>query len=235
MKSVTWKSFLLSLLATTISIVLTFGITAMVNRKNERKEKRELVMMVMYDMFTSLQEIESVNSDIHESFDLQIKIAEDTSLFDQATSLELLSMLPMLNYNETIENIFSSNIESINTIGNVLFVENVSEFYNIRRRYRAQICDTSKFSSFNTLEKVLDYDFFQFLFPCEMMYQRMKIAFEQCQQMMDVSDEEIEIYRKQREEMDAGEKVKDISGSIFDSLNVKILRLAAAKKKLYLQ
>ena len=234
MKTATWKNFLLSLLATTISIVLTFGITAIINHKNERKEKRELVMMVMYDMSNSLQEIESVNSNLRESFDLQIQIAEDTSLFDYTTYLQLFSMVPMLNYNETVEHIFSSNIESINTIGNVLFVENVSEFYNLRRLYQTMICDSSKYGSFETLESVLDNDYSQFIFPSEMLYQRMKRSFVQCQQMMNISDEEIETYRKQREEMDEGMSVKDITGTITDSLNVKVNRLSAAKKKLNL-
>ncbi len=234
MKTATWKNFLLSLLATTISIVLTFGITAIINHKNERKEKRELVMMVMYDMSNSLQEIESVNSNLRESFDLQIQIAEDTSLFDYTTYLQLFSMVPMLNYNETVEHIFSSSIESINTIGNVLFVENVSEFYNLRRLYQTMICDSSKYGSFETLESVLDNDYSQFIFPSEMLYQRMKRSFVQCQQMMDISDEEIETYRKQREEMDEGMSVKDITGTITDSLNVKVNRLSAAKKKLNL-
>lgn len=234
MKTATWKNFLLSLLATTISIVLTFGITAIINHKNERKEKRELVMMVMYDMSNSLQEIESVNSNLRESFDLQIQIAEDTSLFDYTTYLQLFSMVPMLNYNETVEHIFSSSIESINTIGNVLFVENVSEFYNLRRLYQTMICDSSKYGSFETLESVLDNDYSQFIFPSEMLYQRMKRSFVQCQQMMDISDEEIETYRKQREEMDEEMRVKNITGTITDSLNVKVNRLSAAKKKLNL-
>lgn len=234
MKTATWKNFLLSLLATTISIVLTFGITAIINHKNERKEKRELVMMVMYDMSNSLQEIESVNSNLRESFDLQIQIAEDTSLFDYTTYLQLFSMVPMLNYNETVEHIFSSSIESINTIGNVLFVENVSEFYNLRRLYQTMICDSSKYGSFKTLESVLDNDYSQFIFPSEMLYQRMKRSFVQCQQMMNISDEEIETYRKQREEMDEEMRVKNITGTITDSLNVKVSRLSAAKKKLNL-
>ena len=234
MKTATWKNFLLSLLATTISIVLTFGITAIINHKNERKEKRELVMMVMYDMSNSLQEIESVNSNLRESFDLQIQIAEDTSLFDYTTYLQLFSMVPMLNYNETVEHIFSSSIESIKTIGNVLFVENVSEFYNLRRLYQTMICDSSKYGSFETLESVLDNDYSQFIFPSEMLYQRMKRSFVQCQQMMDISDEEIETYRKQREEMDEGLSVQDITGTRTDSLSVKVNRLSAAKKKLNL-
>ena len=191
-------------------------------------------MMVMYDMSNSLQEIESVNSNLRESFDLQIQIAEDTSLFDYTTYLQLFSMVPMLNYNETVEHIFSSSIESINTIGNVLFVENVSEFYNLRRLYQTMICDSSKYGSFETLESVLDNDYSQFIFPSEMLYQRMKRSFVQCQQMMDISDEEIETYRKQREEMDEGMSVKDITGTITDSLNVKVNRLSAAKKKLNL-
>lgn len=140
----------------------------------------------------------------------------------------------MLNYNETVEHIFSSSIESINTIGNVLFVENVSEFYNLRRLYQTMICDSSKYGSFETLESVLDNDYSQFIFPSEMLYQRMKRSFVQCQQMMDISDEEIETYRKQREEMDEGMSVKDITGTITDSLNVKVNRLSAAKKKLNL-
>ena len=44
------KRFLMSLLATTVSIVLTFGTTAIVDRMKQRAEKREMVLMVMYDM-----------------------------------------------------------------------------------------------------------------------------------------------------------------------------------------
>lgn len=40
------KQFLLSLLATTVSIALTFGTAAIIDYNKKQKEKREIVMMV---------------------------------------------------------------------------------------------------------------------------------------------------------------------------------------------
>lgn len=44
------KQFVMTLVATTVSIVLTFGTTAIIDRHKKRADKRELVMMIMYDM-----------------------------------------------------------------------------------------------------------------------------------------------------------------------------------------
>ena len=52
-----WKHFLLSLLATTISIALTFGTAAVIDHNKEQNEKREIVMMVMFDMYNSMMSI----------------------------------------------------------------------------------------------------------------------------------------------------------------------------------
>ena len=52
------KQFLLSILATTVSIALTFGTAAIIDHNKKQKEKREIVMMVMYDMYNSLKSIE---------------------------------------------------------------------------------------------------------------------------------------------------------------------------------
>ena len=51
------KQFLLSVVATSISIALTFGTAAIIDNKKKQGEKREIVMMVMYDMYTSLESI----------------------------------------------------------------------------------------------------------------------------------------------------------------------------------
>ena len=47
------KQFLLSLLATTVSIALTFGTAAVIDQNKKRKAKREIVMMVFLFMFIS--------------------------------------------------------------------------------------------------------------------------------------------------------------------------------------
>ena len=41
-----WKQFLMSLLATTVSIALTFGTSGIINYKKKQSEKRQIVMMV---------------------------------------------------------------------------------------------------------------------------------------------------------------------------------------------
>lgn len=41
----------------------------------------------------------------------------------------------------TTENIFKSNIETVNTIGNILFVETVSMFYDTRAMYKTEVVD----------------------------------------------------------------------------------------------
>ena len=73
------KDFLLSLLATTISIALTFGTAAVIDNNKEQNEKREIVMMVMYDMYNSLKSVEKADSMIHLSMQLQLQMTEDTS------------------------------------------------------------------------------------------------------------------------------------------------------------
>lgn len=73
------KDFLLSLLATTISIALTFGTAAVIDNNKEQNEKREIVMMVMYDMYNSLKSIEKADSMIRLSMELQLQMTEDPS------------------------------------------------------------------------------------------------------------------------------------------------------------
>ncbi len=132
------KQFLLSLLATTVSIALTFGTAAIVDNNKKQKEKREIVMMVMYDLHNSLKSVEKADSNLHQIMDWQLQIAEDTTLFE-SLKYSIMTNLPKLDYTETVERIFSSNIESINTVGNVLFTEMVSEFYSQRKQYKESV------------------------------------------------------------------------------------------------
>ena len=135
------KQFLLSLFATSVSIALTFGTAAIIDYNAKQKSKREIVMMVMYDMYNSLQSIEKADSTIQQAMDMQLQIAEDTTKFD-ALRYKFAQLMPKAEYTETTERIFSSSIETINTVGNVLFTENVAEFYQMRKRYKTSICDS---------------------------------------------------------------------------------------------
>ena len=77
-----WRQFLLSLLATTVSIVLTFGTAAVIDHNKKQSEKREIVMMVMYDMYTSLQAIQKADTMLYQAMLIQKQIAQDTTRLD---------------------------------------------------------------------------------------------------------------------------------------------------------
>lgn len=133
------KQFLLSIVATSLSIALTFGTAAIIDNKKKQSEKREIVMMVMYDMYNSLQSIEKADSTILQAIDMQLQIAEDTTKFE-TLRYKFTQLMPKAEYTETTERIFSSSIETINTVGNVLFTENVAAFYQNRQLYKTSIC-----------------------------------------------------------------------------------------------
>ena len=231
------KQFMLSLLATTVSIVLTFGTAAVIDSNKKQKEKREIVMMVMYDMYNSLQSIQRADSMIQESMELQLQIAKDTSKFN-TLKFNMIHKVPRIEFTETTERIFSTSIETINTVGNVLFTENVAEFYQARKLYKAVICDSINNRMvcnmpFVSLKGTLDFDYsYEFIVSGEIRMS-MQNLFAQCKRMMDVNDEEIEAYRmerKQLQEESADESAKE------DSIAKKILqldqKLREAKKKL---
>lgn len=200
------KQFLLSLLATTGSIVLTFGIAAVIDYYKKQSDKREIVMMVMYDMYNSLQSIEKADSSLQQSMLMQLKIAEDTALF-KTMKFKISSFVPRIDYTETTERIFSTNIETINTVGNVLFTENVAEFYRARQLYKSSICDSIAQSitdnlPFRTLKGTLNFDYsIDAILSCELL-NNMQQIFAECKQMMNISDQELDSYRCQREQME---------------------------------
>ena len=235
-----WRQFLLSILATTVSIALTFGTAAVVDHNKKQKEKREIVMMVMYDMYNSLQSIEQTDSIFIQSMKIQRQLAEDTTLFNKMRG-DILYLLPMPFYTETTEQIFSSNIETINTIGNVLFTENVAEFYKARQFYATAVCDSirnelAQGQVLMNLKSFLDYCYLPDVMLSHELTTNMQHLFVQCKQMMKITDEEIESYQKEREQMnkdlsDKNEERDSVKNSLFQLQE----EIDNAKKKLKLE
>ena len=196
------KHFLLSLLATTVSIALTFGTAAVIDHHKEQNEKREIVMMVMYDMYNSMMSIEKADASIRQSMEVQRQMAEDSSQFEQL-KFQLAHLIPEADYTETTERIFSSSIETINTVGNVLFTESVADFYQMRQLYKTTICnpvydEIIQQATFTTLNGTLDFDYSQYALMSCWILKDMRRQYAQCKQMMKVTDEELETYRKER-------------------------------------
>ena len=201
-----WKQFLLSLLATTVSIALTFGTSALVEHKKKQNEKRQIVMMVMYDMYSSLNSVEKADSSIRQSMEVQRQLAENPARFDNLR-YQMARSMPRVDYTETTERIFSSSIETINTVGNVLFTENVATFYQMRQVYKTTVTDpvyneVMQNESFSTLEGILGFDYSEYALTSCGILMDMRHLYAQCGQMMKVTDEEMEAYRKARAQIE---------------------------------
>jgi len=234
------KQFLLSIVATSISIALTFGTAAFLDNKKKQSEKCEIVMMVMYDMYNSLKSIENADSTIQQAMDVQLQIAEDTTKFE-ALRFKFALLMPKAEYTETTERIFSTSIETINTVGNVLFTENVAEFYQMRKYYKTSVCDSiandiTRSQPFSSLKNSLDFEYSFHAIVSSGVLKGMQRLYAQCKQMMEISDEDIDAYREQREQIDKGMMDDDVSG---DSLENRFLQIQEtiekAKAKLKLE
>ena len=79
----TMKQFLLSLVATTISIVLTFGTAAWLDGKKKEEAKCEMVLMILYDLAGSIEQAENCDSLLREGFAQQVAVAENPVLLDE--------------------------------------------------------------------------------------------------------------------------------------------------------
>ena len=220
------KQFLLSLFATTVSIALTFGTAAIIDYNKKQSEKHEIVMMVMYDMYNSLKSIEECDSAIQQSMLIQRQIAEDTTMFDELR-FKMMVLAPWLEYTETTERIFSSSIETINTVGNVLFTENVADFYQCRQFYKKEISDSvlnrlRKDSPSTSLKDFLTFSFLTDAMYSNQLTKEMRHLFEQCQQLMNVTDEDIEAYKEKRTQLDNSDSYDN---KIMDSTIIRLVTL----------
>ena len=228
------KRFLMSLLATTVSIVLTFGTTAIVDRKKQKAEKREMVLMVMYDMRESLQECEQCQENMAAFCDLQVDLVAHPEKFSSSAT-NLLVNIPVLHYTTTTENIFKSNIETISTIGNILFVETVSNFYVFRDRYKNDVADAFQgYTSIQNYEGLSEFDAPYYAYMGGMYYQIMKQDFEECMALMKVSEEDLDVFSKEWkrvEESILGESLSEKTGKLIEERHQRDAALQKAREE----
>ena len=71
----TVKQILLSIVATTISIVLTFGTAAFLDERKKQEEKREMTMVLLYDLASGIEQVEKADSSLRAAFDDQVEVA----------------------------------------------------------------------------------------------------------------------------------------------------------------
>ena len=77
------KQFLLTLLATTISIILTFGTSAIIDRRHKAAAKKEMVMMIIYDFDKTIEQVQYTDSVFQQASKAQQEIALHPESFNR--------------------------------------------------------------------------------------------------------------------------------------------------------
>lgn len=125
-------------LATTLSIILTFGTTALVNHCQRLKDRQLSAMMVMGNIETFSRKVEEMASSMarrdsiatwmlslpQDSLDL-IPPSEMVDLIN-----EVIAGIDFLTHDKTAESIFSSNIETWKNMQKFQFIDNVGSCFS---------------------------------------------------------------------------------------------------------
>ena len=198
------KQFLLTLLATTFSIILTFGTSAIIDRRHKAAAKKEMVMMILYDFDKTIEQVQKAESAIHQAKEVELEVARHPEYYDSLRFYIMPAVsVASEEFSETTENIFSSNIETFNTLGNVNFVHEVSSFYSQRRSYQQQVLDELKKEVLESgyaqnIESFLDIGFPTYYYTSYAFLKSFQATRNRCMQMMKVSEEELKEFSQMR-------------------------------------
>ena len=231
------KQFFLSLIATTISIVLTFGTAAIIDLYKKNAAKREMVKMVIYDFDKTIEKVMIADTAFREASRLQQELAVHPEYFD---SLRINILLPLMqidrDYSEITENIFSSNIETFNTIGDVNFVNEVSNFYICRSKYKEVVIDSLRNDLLekqfaHSLQNLFDVSIPEYCYLNWAFLQGLKDSRNKCMKMMDLSEEDMKSFSQKFISEDDHSKTDSLEIKMTEELNKAEELIMQAKEK----
>ena len=137
-KSRAWvKDLLVAFAATTLSIILTFGTTMVVNHVKQKKERKLTALMVMSSIEQFVRNLEYIEKDTGHrdslaTWLLSIPVETLANIDDEPLEevFRAAINLPIITHDRTAETIFSSQIDTWKNRGNFKFVENVGKCFS---------------------------------------------------------------------------------------------------------
>lgn len=154
-KSKPWvKDLLVAFAGTTLSIILTFGTSALIDQINRNKDRKLTALMVLSSIESAVRSLEE-SGDIMARKDtiahwlLSIPMS-DVQKLEPEVLLAPISEV-MINYSvstdKTVESIFSSNTDIWKNMGSFQFIDNVGKTYAsirvIEKDWKEQMDDVS--------------------------------------------------------------------------------------------
>lgn len=132
-----WKDLLVAIIATTISIILTFGTASLVDRFKQKQERRLTALMVMSSIESFARELEETarswdRLDSIAVWLLRIPVEDVEEMGEDLFEAPVREVFqtPVISHDKTAETIFSSNINTWKNIGSFQFVNNVGDCFS---------------------------------------------------------------------------------------------------------
>ena len=127
----------MTILATTISIVLTFGTAGLLERCQRVEDRKMSAMMVMSNIEQFSRQIDTLAVDMAKRdsiaawmLSIPVEQLDDIPVDDIKAPLYELIALDFLSHDKTAENIFSNSIETWKNLGNFQFIDNVGQSFS---------------------------------------------------------------------------------------------------------
>ena len=124
-------------LATTLSIILTFGTTAMLEHCQRIKDRKMSAMMVMSNIENIAREVEKRAQDMSRRdtiatwmLSLPLESLEEVPPTEVMGLINEVVALDMITHDMSAEKIFSNNIETWKNMGNFQFIDNVGKCFS---------------------------------------------------------------------------------------------------------
>ena len=144
------KQLLITILATVISILLTFGVSHLISKKQEAEERRQVSMMVIHDIdqtINTIRDILKTEESGWESARYVLDHKDNIKSISRDTLISFINYLipnilnPDLRFDRSNESIFNSSQDSWNTLDDMTFIKNVQKCYDLRSMLIDQMTD----------------------------------------------------------------------------------------------
>ena len=133
----TWKELLLTIIGTTISIILTFGTAAYLDRCERVDDRKMSALMVMSNIESFSRNVDLMAQDIARCDSIGtwlLSLPQDRLNRispEEASDIinEVIGSINFLSHDKTAESIFSNNIETWKNMDNFQFIDNVGKCF----------------------------------------------------------------------------------------------------------
>ena len=215
------RHLLLTFVATTLSIILTFGTSELIEHKKKEDASRQMIMFIIHDLEKSLKQMEEADGKLRQLSDLFIDFLKQEEPVSKVTLVAASSkFFPNITFSETAEHIFNSDPQIWSTLDNVHFIDKVSEAYILRRSYIDHILNSFKKDWEESPEIEADailhqFDIDSYVIESSILTYHLKTIIIELKQMMNVSDEDLNAFVERYNTPAVSQAEKDSVGDVF--------------------